>query len=71
MSRRVQLVRRYHSRQVVLHVECFYNQLCEPLDETESRIRETGSREDTKFTGRRETWQNQMVLRWTPSVGQD
>ena len=54
-------MRRYHSRQVVLHVECFYNQLCEPLDETERRIRETGSREDTKFTGRRETWQNQMV----------
>ena len=39
--RRARLVRRYHSRQVVLHVECFYNGLCEPLDETERRIRET------------------------------
>ena len=38
--RRARLVRRYHSRQVVLHVECFYNGLCEPLDETERRIRE-------------------------------
>lgn len=39
--RRARLVRRYHSRQVVLHVECFYNHLCEPLDETERRIRGT------------------------------
>ena len=39
--RRAHLVRRYHSRQVVLHVECFYNHLCEPLDETERRIRGT------------------------------
>ena len=39
--RRARLVRRYHSRQVVLHGECFYNGLCDPLDETERRIRET------------------------------
>ena len=43
--RRAQLVRRYHSRQVVLHVECFYNQLCEPLDETLTQPPEDG--EDT------------------------
>ena len=40
---RCRLVRRYHSRQVVLHGECFYNGLCDPLDETERRIRETTS----------------------------
>ena len=39
--RRARLVRRYHSRQVVLDGECFYNGLCEPLDETERRIRQT------------------------------
>ena len=39
--RRARLVRRYHSRQVVLHGECFYNGLCDPLDETERRIRQT------------------------------
>ena len=32
--RRARLVPRYHSRQVVLHGECLYNGLCEPLDET-------------------------------------
>ena len=32
---------RYYSRQVTLHGLCFYNGLCEPLDETERRIRET------------------------------
>ena len=39
--RRARLVRRYHSRQVVLHGECFYNGLCDPIDDTERRIRET------------------------------
>ena len=39
--RGARLVRRYHSRQVVLHGECFYNGLCEPIEETERRIRET------------------------------
>ena len=32
---------RYYSRQVTLHGLCFYNGLCDPLDETERRIRET------------------------------
>ena len=35
------LVSRYYSRQGHLHGECFYNNLCEPLSETERRIRET------------------------------
>ena len=39
--RRARLVRRYHSRQVVLRGECFYNGLCDPIDDTERRIRET------------------------------
>ena len=39
-ARQARLVRRSHSRQVVLHEECFYNGLCGPLDETEPRIRE-------------------------------
>ena len=34
-------LRRYYSRQVTLHGLCFYNGLCEPLDDTERRIRET------------------------------
>ena len=33
--------RRYHSRQWQLHGDCFYLGLCEPLDETERRIRRT------------------------------
>ena len=32
---------RYYTRQGQLHGECFYNGLCDPLDETERRIRET------------------------------
>ena len=32
---------RYYSRQVTLHGLCFYNGLCDPLEETERRIRET------------------------------
>ena len=39
--REAHLLRRYYSRQVVLHGECFHNGLCEPLDDTERRIRET------------------------------
>ena len=35
------LVGRYYSRQGILHGECFYLGLCEPLDQTERRIRET------------------------------
>ena len=35
------LVRRYYSRQGILHGDCFYLGLCEPLDDTERRIRET------------------------------
>ena len=39
--RRGHLVRRYYTRQGQLHGECFYNGLCDPLDDTERRIRET------------------------------
>ena len=35
--------RRYHSRQWQLHGECFYLGICEPLDETERRIRKTAN----------------------------
>ena len=35
------LVRRYYSRQGILHGDCFYLGLCEPLEDTERRIRET------------------------------
>lgn len=35
------LVGRYYSRQGILHGECFYLGLCEPLEQTERRIRET------------------------------
>lgn len=35
------LVGRYYSRQGVLHGDCFYLGLCEPLDDTERRIRKT------------------------------
>ena len=37
------LVGRYYSRQGVLHGDCFYMGLCEPLEDTERRIRETAS----------------------------
>ena len=50
------LLRRYYSRQVVLHGECFYNGLCEPLDDTERRIRETsGYIEDAERLAEGET----------------
>ena len=32
---------RYYSRQAALHGNCFYLGNCEPIDETERRIRET------------------------------
>lgn len=35
------LLRRYYSRQVSLHGQCFYLGLCEPVSEAERRIRET------------------------------
>ena len=35
------LIGRYYSRQSQLHGDCFYSGLCEPLAETERRIRET------------------------------
>ncbi len=35
------LMGRYYSRQAALHGNCFYLGLCEPMDETERRIRET------------------------------
>lgn len=36
-----ELVGRYYTRQSILHGECFYLGLCEPLETTERRIRET------------------------------
>ena len=35
------LIGRYYSRQSQLHGDCFYSDMCEPLAETERRIRET------------------------------
>lgn len=35
------LVGRYYSRQGALHGDCFYLGFCEPLNDTERRIRET------------------------------
>ncbi len=35
------LVSRYYTRQGHLHGDCFYCGLCEPLDDTERRIKET------------------------------
>ncbi len=35
------LVRRYYTRQGLLHGECFYLGFCEPREEVERRIRET------------------------------
>ena len=35
------LVGRYYSRQGILHGDCFYLGLCEPMDDIERRIRET------------------------------
>ena len=39
--RQTRLVARYYTRQGGLHGDCFYLGLCEPLSETERRIRET------------------------------
>ena len=39
--RRARLVRRYYTRQGHLHGDCFYAGLCELIEETERRIRET------------------------------
>ena len=39
--RRARLVRRCYTRQGHLHGDCFYAGLCEPIDETERRIRMT------------------------------
>ena len=39
--REAHLVRRYYTRQGSLHGHCFYMGLCDPLEETERRIRET------------------------------
>ena len=35
------LVRRYYSRQRALHGRCFYLGVCDPISDTERRIRET------------------------------
>ena len=37
------LRRRYYSRQAELHGACFYDGICEPVDEVERRIRETAA----------------------------
>ena len=39
--REARLVRRYYTRQGSLHGHCFYMGLCDPLGETERRIRDT------------------------------
>jgi hypothetical protein len=39
--RRARLLARYFTRQGHLHGRCFYNSHCDPLEETERRIRET------------------------------
>ena len=39
--RAARLQARYYSRQVTLHGLCFYNGLCDPIEDTERRIRET------------------------------
>ena len=39
--RRAGLVTRYYTRQGLLHGDCFYMGLCDPVDDTERRIRET------------------------------
>ena len=39
--REARLVARYYTRQGSLHGHCFYMGLCDPLDDTERRIRET------------------------------
>ena len=40
---RTWLVRRYYTRQGHLQGDCFYAGLCEPIEETERRIRETAA----------------------------
>ena len=37
------LVNRYYSRMGALHGECFYLGLCEPIEDTKRRIRETAT----------------------------
>ena len=39
--RQARLVARYYTRQGQLHGECFYLGLCEPVEDTDRRIRET------------------------------
>ena len=39
--REARLLRRYYSRQGSLHGECFYNGFCDPIEDTERRIRDT------------------------------
>ena len=39
--REARLVARYYTRQGSLHGHCFYMGLCDPLEDTERRIRET------------------------------
>ena len=41
--REARLVRRYYTRQDHLHGDCFYAGLCEPIEETERRMRETAT----------------------------
>ena len=41
--REARLVARYYTRQGSLHGHCFYMGLCDPLEDTERRIRETSA----------------------------
>ena len=50
------LVRRYYTRQGSLHGHCFYMGLCDPLEETERRVRETaGYIDDSERLAEEET----------------
>ena len=40
-TRDARMVARYYTRQDRLHGGCFYNGLCDPIEDTERRIRET------------------------------
>ncbi len=39
--RSANLRRRYYARQAELHGQCFYNGLCDPLEDTERQVRRT------------------------------
>ena len=55
------LVGRYYTRQGQLHGQCFYLGLCEPLETTERRIRETITYiEDAERFAEAHTWDRRL-----------